>query len=160
MTGGQYEIYNCMLRRHPEDRFRRFDEGANLFSTTIAVLSSAVQKLARIAPLREGTPLYRGLDRLMELPDSFFRPDDRGRRGFAEWGFFSTTQAKEMALRYAGACVTKLCCLLVVRGARAVPVVCLYVSLLTVNATKNKFTLMDGMAGLLRAGWMVGWMDG
>jgi hypothetical protein len=99
----QYEIYNCMLRRQPEDRFKVFEKGGNLFSTTIAVLTSAVQKLARITPLREGTALYRGLDRRMELPDSFFRPDDRGRRGFAEWGFFSTTQKKEMALKYSGA---------------------------------------------------------
>jgi hypothetical protein len=89
-----------MLRQHPPDRFQMFREGGNLFATTIAVLASAVQKLARVAPIREGTRLYRGLNRLMELPEAFFRPDNRGRRGFAEWGFLSTTQDKEIALKY------------------------------------------------------------
>ena len=37
----------------------------------------------------------------MELPDAFFRPDAMGRRGFAEWGFLSTTSSKEVALAYA-----------------------------------------------------------
>ena len=96
----QFEIYNGMLRQHPPDRFQMFREGGNLFATTIAVLASAVQKLARVAPIREGTRLYRGLNRLMELPEAFFRPDNRGRRGFAEWGFLSTTQDKEIALKY------------------------------------------------------------
>ncbi len=36
----------------------------------------------------------------MELPDAFFRPDDKGRRGFAEWGFLSTTCDKSIALAY------------------------------------------------------------
>jgi hypothetical protein len=96
----QLQIYNGMLRQHPPDRFQTFREGGNLFTTTIAVLASAVQKLARVAPIREGTRLYRGLNRLMELPEAFFRPDNRGRRGFAEWGFLSTTQDKEIALKY------------------------------------------------------------
>jgi hypothetical protein len=36
----------------------------------------------------------------MELPDAFFRADGKGRRGFAEWGFLSTTSNKEVALTY------------------------------------------------------------
>jgi hypothetical protein len=96
----QFEIYNCMLRQYPPARFQMFRDGGNVFATTIAVLASAVQKLARVAPIREGTRLYRGLNRLMELPEAFFRPDNRGRRGFAEWGFLSTTQDKEIAVQY------------------------------------------------------------
>ena len=61
-----------------------------------------MQKLARVARIPEGTVFYRGLNRLMELPDAFFRPDEQGRRGFAEWGFLSTTQSKKVALAYSG----------------------------------------------------------
>jgi hypothetical protein len=98
----QYDLYNCLLRRFPAARFKEFEAGNNLFSTTIAVLVSLVQKIARVANIREGTLLYRGLSRLMELPDSFFRPDKQGRRGFAEWGFLSTTRNKDIALMYSG----------------------------------------------------------
>ena len=91
-----------LLRRHPHDRFQAFTEGGNLFPTTIAVLASCVQKLARVVKIPEGTVFYRGLSRLVELPDAFFRPDRQGRRGFAEWGFLSTTQSKEIALMYSG----------------------------------------------------------
>jgi hypothetical protein len=99
----QHEIYNCMLRQYPQDRFQAFREGGNLFSTTIAVLASAVQKLARAAPIRDGTPLYRGLSGPAELPDPFSCPDAQGRRGFAEWGFLSTTQDRRQALQSPGA---------------------------------------------------------
>jgi hypothetical protein len=98
----QYDVYNSLLRRHPEKKFSDFERGGNLFSTTIAVLSSAVQKISRVACIPEGTRFYRGLDRMMELPDSFFRPDEQGRRGFAEWGFLSTTQEMKVALKYSG----------------------------------------------------------
>ena len=91
-----------LLRRHPHARFQDFEKGGNLFSTTIAVLASAVQKLARVAQIPDGTVFYRGLNWLMELPKTFFRPDKQGRRGFAEWGFLSTTQSKEVALAYSG----------------------------------------------------------
>ena len=94
----QYDVYNCLLRRFPADRFKDYSD--NLFSTTIAVLASAVQKISRVAVIREGTTFYRGLSRRMELPDAFFRPDAMGRRGFAEWGFLSTTSSKEVALAY------------------------------------------------------------
>jgi hypothetical protein len=39
----------------------------------------------------------------MELPDSFFREDEQGCRGFTEWGFLSTTTNKAIALQYSGA---------------------------------------------------------
>ncbi len=97
----QYDLINCLLRRFPKDRYDKFLNGSNRFSTTIAVLASAVQKIARIARIPEGTTFYRGLSRRMELPDEFFRQDDKGRRGFAEWGFLSTTCDKNVALTYA-----------------------------------------------------------
>ncbi len=96
----QYDLINCLLRRFPEPRFERYRAGGNLFSTTIAVLASAVQKIARVASIPEGTVFFRGLSRRMELPDAFFRPDGKGRRGFAEWGFLSTTCDKSIALAY------------------------------------------------------------
>ena len=36
----------------------------------------------------------------MELPDALYRPDDKGRRGFAEWGFLSTTSDESVAKDY------------------------------------------------------------
>jgi hypothetical protein len=82
--------------------FQAFEKGDNLFPTTIAMLASAVQKLARVARISESTVLYSGRSRLMELPPDFFRPDKQGRRFFAEGGFLSTTQSKEIALTYSG----------------------------------------------------------
>ena len=96
----QYDVYNCLLRQFPAARFEAFRASDNLFSTSINVLASAIQKIARVAAIREGTTFYRGLSRRMELPDAFFRPDAMGRRGFAEWGFLSTTSSKEVALAY------------------------------------------------------------
>jgi hypothetical protein len=61
------------------------------FKTTIFVLISAVQKVARAMKLPEGLKLYRGMGGLMDLPEKFFRADPQGRKGFVEWGFMSTT---------------------------------------------------------------------
>ena len=96
----QYDLLNCLLRRFPHDRFIKYRDGNNLFSTTIAVLASAVQKIARVAIIPEGTSFFRGLSRRMALPDAFYRADAKGRRGFAEWGFLSTTSNKAVALTY------------------------------------------------------------
>jgi hypothetical protein len=98
----QYDVYNCILRRYPEKRFQAFSDGGNLFSTTIAVLASAVQKLSRAVSIPEGTLFYRGLPRMMELPDAFFKPDAKGRCGFTDYGFVSTTLNKKIAFSYAG----------------------------------------------------------
>ena len=95
----QFEIYNAVLRQFPEHIYSIFRNGANLFPTTIFVLVSAIQKLARVVRISEGTHLYRGLGGLLELPDCFFRPDEHGRRGYTEWGFMSTTSHKAVALQ-------------------------------------------------------------
>jgi len=99
-TGPMFDLINCLLRRFPTDRFDKYRDGSNLLPTTIAVLASAVQKIARIARIPEGTTFYRGLSRRMQLPDAFSRFDEQGRRGFAEWGFLSTTCDKDVALTY------------------------------------------------------------
>ena len=91
-----------MLRRHPPKIFSVFETGENFYPTTIFVLVSAVMKIARVMRIPEGTKLYRGLGGLMELPDSFFNAHNNGCRGFAEWGFMSTTSNKQVALQYSG----------------------------------------------------------
>ena len=91
-----------MLRRHPFEMYKPFEDGGNTFSTSIHVLVSAVQKIARVTKVPNGLLLYRGLG-ATELPAHFFRPDpSTGCRGFAEWGFMSTTSSKAVAVQYSG----------------------------------------------------------
>ena len=68
----------------------------NLYATTISVLVSAVQKIARSMTLPEGLRLFRGMGGLMDLPREFFTVDSKGRRGFVEWGFMSTTSDEKV----------------------------------------------------------------
>ena len=98
----QFHIYNAVLRRWPTDIFEQLKKVDNMFTTTIHVLVSAVQKVARVMKLHEGLVLYRGLGGTMELPDHFLNVDDNGCRGFAEWGFMSTTADKSIAIQYSG----------------------------------------------------------
>ena len=87
-----------MLRQSPPDVFGKFRAGGNLYATTIHILVSAVIKIARTTKLPSGLELFRGLGGLMALPDSFFRVDANGCRGYAEWGFLSTTSNKAVAI--------------------------------------------------------------
>ena len=68
------------------------------FATTIHVLVSATMKISRAQRVPSGLKLYRGLGGMMELPEGFYRADDRGCRGCMEWGFLSTTSDKHAAL--------------------------------------------------------------
>ena len=68
----------------------------NLYATTISVLVSAVQKIARAMKLPEGLRLFRGLGKLMDLPKEFFTADAQGCKGFVEWGFMSTTSDEQV----------------------------------------------------------------
>jgi hypothetical protein len=81
-----------VLRRFPKD----LNERMGSYTTTIFVLISAVQKVARVMKLPEGTQLYRGMGGLMDLPEHFFRADAQGVKGFVEWGFMSTTSNLEV----------------------------------------------------------------
>jgi ankyrin repeat protein len=101
-TGPMYQIYNVILRRYPEEKFKLFKEGGNTFATTIFVLVSAVMKVAKCTRIPEGTLLYRGLGGLMDLPDHFFNADENGASGFVDWGFMSTTSDRDVALGYSG----------------------------------------------------------
>jgi hypothetical protein len=89
--------YNAVLRHFPKALF----ESIGSFTTTIFVLISAVQKIARVMKLPEGLKLYRGMGGLMDLPQSFFHSDEQGRKGYVEWAFMSTTSNIK---------VKKICC--------------------------------------------------
>ena len=91
-------IYNAILRQFPETMFEAF--GDNHFATSIHVLQSAVSKLARNTKIPTGLRLFRGLS--MSFPTSFYESDTHGCRGFAEWGFMSTTANRDIAIQYSG----------------------------------------------------------
>jgi hypothetical protein len=97
------QVYNLMLRRFPLGEYEAFKEGGNGFATTIAVLASAVAKVARATKLPPGLALFRGLGGLVDLPEAFWRADANGCRGYTEYGFMSTTSHKATALEYSGA---------------------------------------------------------
>jgi WD40 repeat protein len=106
-TGPMFYVYNAILRRFPlktETDFSVsiFEKGDNLYSTTIFVLVSAIQKLCRRTRIPEGMLVYRGMGGRMDLPDIFFQTDEYGRSGYAEWGFLSTTANRDIALQYSG----------------------------------------------------------
>ena len=92
----QHVRYNTALRRWPEADYKQMKFGGTLYATTIAVLVSAVQKIARRMKLPEGLRLYRGLGGLVDLPKEFFTADLQGRKGFVEWGFVSTTSDEQV----------------------------------------------------------------
>jgi hypothetical protein len=102
VCGVQYVVYNTILRKFPEDMYQKFQNFDNLFPTTIFVLASAVQKVSRVMKLPENLILYRGLGGTTDLPDSFFKLDEHGCKGFVEWGFMSTTASKQIAIDYCG----------------------------------------------------------
>ena len=91
-------MYNAILRQYPADVFGRFRAGGNLYATTIHILVSAVIKVARSTKLPTGLELFRGLGGLVALPDSFSSVDANGCRGYAEWGFLSTTSNRAVAV--------------------------------------------------------------
>ena len=104
-TGPMFQVYNCILRRFPQniyDVYANSDSDPNLFSTTIFVLVSAVQKLSRSNLIPPGTQLYRGMGGLMDLPDCFLQSDENGCCGYVEWGFMSTTTDRGIAVQYSG----------------------------------------------------------
>jgi hypothetical protein len=111
-TGPLFFVYNAILRRFPKDIFEAFCVGdvdlklhrgdINNFATTIFVLVSAIHKLSRVMNIPAGVLLYRGLGGLMELPDSFSKPDEYGCTGYCEFGFMSTTADRDIAVEYSG----------------------------------------------------------
>ncbi len=101
-SGPLFEIYNCVLRQFPLDRYEMFRSRGNTFATTIFVLVSAIQKLSRQMFLPPSVRLYRGFNS-MEMPERFSKVDeDTGGCGYTEWGFMSTTANKNVAIQYSG----------------------------------------------------------
>ena len=95
-----FQVYNTMLRQPTTgktfaDLYANFEAKNNRFSTTIHVLVSATVKLARTIKLPSGLKLYRGIGK--ELPETFYKEDDFGRKGYMEWGFMSTTSNEQVA---------------------------------------------------------------
>ena len=68
------------------------------FATTIHILVSAVVKLTRAEKLPAGLELYRGLGGSMALPETFYKGNENGCRGYTEWGFLSTTSNRATAV--------------------------------------------------------------
>ena len=95
-------MYNLLLRRYPVREYEAYRDGGNCFPTTLAVLASAVAKLARVTKLPPGLRLFRGLGGLVQLPACFWKADGDGCRGYTEYGFMSTTSHKQTALEYSG----------------------------------------------------------
>lgn len=96
----QFVLYNAALRRWPSEVYDGLKAADNLFTTTIYVLVSAVQKLARVMKLPEGLRLYRGTGGRMALPPQFIKADEHGHRGYVEWGFMSTTAKRSSAAKF------------------------------------------------------------
>jgi hypothetical protein len=96
----QFIVYNAILRNAPEELYSVFEKAGNLFSTTIHVLLSAVVKIASNVKIPDGLILYRGL--AVQFPEQFHKPDANGCKGFAEWGFMSTTANRDIAVMYSG----------------------------------------------------------
>ena len=95
----QFFCYNAVLRRWPADLYEAMKQSDSQFTTTIFVLISAVLKVSRVMKMPEGLLLYRGMGGLMDLPHAFFHADAKGRKGYVEWGFMSTTSDPKVGKR-------------------------------------------------------------
>ncbi len=104
-TGPMYMLYNCVLAQwsDPGVIWKTLYSGNNLFTTTLSVLVSAVQKLSSITAIPDGPKLYRGTGGRFRLPEHFSQPDEFNCRGMTEWGFMSCSADKEVAMGYSGA---------------------------------------------------------
>jgi len=96
-------IYSVIMRRYPLKMYEEFEQAGNRFASSIFALVSAVVKLSRIGSFSPGTKLYRGLGGCLELPDSFYQPDEFGICSYVENGFASTTADFKIAFQYSGA---------------------------------------------------------
>ena len=112
-TGPMYVIYNAILTRFPDCLYDsgqciwdclsgKAGQAKNLYSTTLNVLVSAVQKLSSVTVYIENLHLYRGTGGDVNLSDHFFNVDDDGCKGMTDWGFFSATRSLSVAQSYSG----------------------------------------------------------
>jgi hypothetical protein len=118
-TGPMYMVYQAVLQQYERPVFENvngnhrrsifktlkgdFGDTQNLYSTTLTVLVSAVQKLSTVTVFRpEHRVLYRGTGGEQGLPPHFFNPDERNCKGMTDWGFFSSTPVLDKAKMYSG----------------------------------------------------------
>ncbi len=110
-SGPMFVVYNAILRRQLQtcqtnNVYQELVSRQNLFPTTIFVLGSALQKLARCTRIPNGTPLYRGLGGqgkfTLELPPGFDSCDSNSCSGYTDYGFQSWTTDVRTALQYSG----------------------------------------------------------
>ena len=101
-TGPMFYVYNTILRKYPTSQYSALKSSDSLFPTTIFVLMSAIQKLARVMVIAPGTVLYRGISGAMVIPTRFATPDSHGCVGMMEFGFLSTTTDLQVAVDYSG----------------------------------------------------------
>jgi len=103
-TGPMYIIYNSVLAQwsSPPSVWNTLRDGGNLFTATLSVLVSAVQKLSAISAIPDGLKLYRGTGGLACLPAHFTNPDAYNCRGMTEWCFMSSSKQKSVAIQYSG----------------------------------------------------------
>ena len=91
------------MRRYPLETYVEFEQAGNRFASTIFALASAVVKLSRVERFGPATKLYRGLGGTLQLPDSFYEPDEFGTRGYVESGFVLCSADLEVAMAFSGA---------------------------------------------------------
>ena len=98
-TGPMFTVYNALLENFPENVARSFRGG---FRTTIAVIVSALEKLAKRSVENRGADgnasgFYRGNSGHGKVPREFMEEKE----GIAMFGFISTSTRLEAGLQYA-----------------------------------------------------------
>ena len=95
-TGPMYVKYNAVLRG-----MAVAEAGGTIYSSTVHLICSGLQKLSRVSELPKEMKLYRG-NGGMALPSSFLEPDASGCAGGTEPAIMSATPDRSVALGYSG----------------------------------------------------------
>jgi len=95
-TGPMYVKYNAVLRGMAVAA-----AGGTIYSSTVHLICSGLQKLSRVSELPKEMKLYRG-NGGMALPSSFLEPDASGCAGGTEPAIMSATPDRSVALGYSG----------------------------------------------------------
>jgi hypothetical protein len=102
-----FEKYNAVLRggarnanqvQFMKDKFEKLCKH-NRYTTSIHVINSALVKLSKLQPAVE---VFRGVKGGL-LPDAFWKKNEFNVKGGVEYGFMSTTVARQVAEDYSGA---------------------------------------------------------
>jgi hypothetical protein len=98
-TGPMFNLYNCVLRKFPEDIYASLEE--NKYETTLFCIISGIIKLSKETLIPPSRRLWRGLGGMI-LPEQFWKQDSKGFRGGVELGLLSTTSERSVAIQYSG----------------------------------------------------------